>query len=65
MDSILESSGAHQFAEDSTTTADGVGGERLATAAGDAMETLGATLKAAKSLKAEAGAIDAVLESRA
>ena len=57
-DSVQESSSAHQFAEDSTTTADGVGGrERLATTTGDSMVMPGAAVRATESLKVEAGAV--------
>ena len=57
MDSILESPGAHQFAEDSTTTTDGVKcGERLATTADDSMEMPRAMSRAAESSRAEVGA---------
>ena len=65
-DSVLESPGARQFVKDSTTTADGVGGgERLATMVDDSTEMPGATVRAAKSLEAGAGAIDVVPESGA
>ena len=61
---VLESSCAHRFAEDSTTAANGVGGgERSTTMTGNSIETLGATMRAAKSSKAEAGAARVVLES--
>ena len=65
MDSIPESPGAHQFAEDPATTADGVGGgDRLATMAGDLMETPGEMTRANESSEAGAGAVDVVPESR-
>jgi len=65
-DSILESLGSRQFAEDSTTTADGVGGgERLVMMVGDLTETSGATVRATKSSKVKVGATDVVLESEA
>ena len=65
-DSALESMGAHRFVEDSTTTADGVGGgERLVTTAGDSTETPGATVRAVKSIEAGVGATDIKLESGA
>jgi len=66
IDSIPEIPGACRFAEDSTTTADGVGGgERSATTMGDSTEMLGATARAAKSSKAEVGAADSMPESGA
>ena len=66
MDSVPKSWVTRQFAEDSTTAADGVGGEeRLATTAGDSMEIPGATARATESLEAGAGATDIVLDSRA
>ena len=65
-DSVLESPITRRFVEYSTTTANGVGGgERLATMADDSTETLGAMARAIESSKAEAGAVDAMLESRA
>ena len=66
MDSILESLGAHQFVNDSTTATDGVGGgERLATTAAYSMETPGAMARAVESLEAGARATDVMPESRA
>ena len=66
IDSVLESLGARQFVEDSTTAADGVGGaERSATTMVDSMETPGATARATESSKAEAGAVGAVPKSGA
>ena len=65
-DSVPESPGARRFVEDSTIAADGVGGgERSATTMGESMEMLGATARAAESMKAEAGAADVMPESRA
>ena len=65
-DSILESLGAWRFVEESATAADGVGSrERLATTAADAMEMTGATVRAAESSKAGAGAAGAMLEPKA
>ena len=62
-DSIPESPSAHQFAEESTTAADGVGGgERLVTTADDSVETPGAMAGAAKSSEAGAGATDVMPE---
>ena len=62
-DSILESPATHRFAEDSTTTVDGVGGgERSVTTRGDSTEMPGAIERAAESSKVEAGAAGAVLE---
>ena len=52
--------------EDSTTTADGVGGgERSATTMGDSKEMLGATTTAAESSKVEARAAGAAPKSGA
>ena len=66
IDSVPESPGAHRFVGDSTTAADRVGGaERSVTTTGDSMEMLGATARAANSSKAEVGATDVMLESRA
>ena len=59
MDSVPESPSTHQFAEDSTTTADGVrGGEWLATTADES------TTRATESFEAEAGATNIMPESR-
>ena len=64
-DSFPESPCASQFAEDSTTVADGVGGrERLATTVDDSIEKPGVTARAAKSSEVGAGAVDDVLKSR-
>ena len=65
-DPILESPGARWPTEESTTAADGVGGgERLATMVADAMETLGAIARAAKSLEVGARAANIAPESGA
>ena len=64
-DSVRESPGARRFAEETTTATGGVGGEeRLPTMMDDSGETPGAMARAARSSEAEAGAADAVSESR-
>ena len=64
--SILESPGARQFAEESTTVVGGVeGGEQLATTTDESVATPGAMVRAVGSSEAEAEVTDAMLESRA
>ena len=66
VDSVLESPGAWRFAEESATTANGVGyGERLAMTVADVMEMLGATARAAKSSEAGVRAASAMPEPEA
>ena len=61
IDSVPESLGTRRFAEDSTTTADGVGGgEQSTTTMGDSIEMLGATVRATESSEVGAGAADAM-----
>ena len=63
---VLESPGAQQPAEESTATADGLGGgERLASMVDGSVTVPGATAKAAGSSRAEAGVAEATPEARA